>query len=101
MLYLNRTKLVLEALGMNVSVETTEDGQEALNATIETKRGPLTVFAIAKGARLGKPNGTSKYLYGCTDGKVDVVELPELAHLFFSLLLPGRFLAFSSRSASS
>ena len=39
MLYLNRMKLVLEALGMNVSVETTEDGQEALNATIEMKRG--------------------------------------------------------------
>lgn len=73
MLYLKRVKGMLENLGMNVTVETGEDGQEALNASIETKRGPLTVFVIARGARLGKPNGTSKYLYECTDGKLSAV----------------------------
>lgn len=73
MLYLKRTKGMLENLGMTVTAGAAENGQESLNATIETKRGTFSVFAIAEGARLLKPNGTSKYLYECTDGRLSAV----------------------------
>lgn len=70
MLNLIHAKAALEAVGMTVTMGESESGREALDASIETKRGMLTVFAIAEGARLQKPNGSSKYLYGCSNGQL-------------------------------
>ena len=75
MLNLERVNLALTNLGMNVREAVTESGKPSIEAEIEIKRGCFSVFAIAEGARLQKPNGTSKYLYGCTDGKLRAVVL--------------------------
>ena len=39
-------------------------------ASIETGRGLLSVLCLPEGARLGKPNGSSKYLYECSEAKL-------------------------------
>lgn len=70
MMSMNRVAAGLSRIGMNVEMKTGEDGKPTVNATIETGRGTLSVFCIAKGARLGKPNGTSKYLYECSEAKL-------------------------------
>lgn len=74
MLSMERVKIFLEGLGAAVTSGTTElTGQPSIEATIETARGPLCIYAVAKGARLAKPNGTVKYLYGCSDGQFAAV----------------------------
>lgn len=70
MMNLDRVAVGLSRIGMDVEMKTGEDGKPTLVATIETGRGTLSVLCIAKGARLGKPNGTSKYLYECSEAKL-------------------------------
>lgn len=73
MLSMERVKIFLEGLGAAVTRGTTEAGHPKIEAEIETARGRLSIFAIAEGARLAKPNGTVKYLYGCSDGQFAAV----------------------------
>lgn len=70
MMNLDRVAVGLSRIGMDVEMKTGEDGKPTLVATIETGRGTLSVLCIAEGARLGKPNGTSKYLYECSEAKL-------------------------------
>ena len=74
MMNLERVSAGLSGLGMNVAVGT-EDGYLQVEATIETQKGLFCVYAIEKGARLAKPNGTVKYLYECTEAKLRAVVL--------------------------
>ena len=75
MMNLERVNAGLSGLGMKVTAGTTEAGHPQIEASIETKKGQLYVFAIDKGARLAKPNGTVKYLYECTEAKLRAVVL--------------------------
>lgn len=75
MMSLERVIKALETLGMNAQETTTEGGEWAVEAEIETKRGRFSVYAIAGGAKLCKPNGSTKYLYECSESKLRAVAL--------------------------
>lgn len=70
---LDRVAARLSALGMSVERGTDEAGTPTVTATMETGRGLLSVLCLAQGARIGKPNGTSKFLYQCSDNKLSAV----------------------------
>lgn len=70
MMNLDRVAAGLSRIGMNVETKTGEDGKPTVVASIETGRGLLSVLCVPEGARLGKPNGSSKYLYECSESKL-------------------------------
>lgn len=66
---LHRVNLLLGNLGFDSHIGKDESGEPAITATLPTRRGDIQIFAIARGARIAKPNGTAKYYYEVSDGK--------------------------------
>lgn len=71
MLHLDWVAGYLKNKGFEVEEERGEfTGEQMVTATFQTKNGEMAVYAIAGGARIGKPNGSHKYYYEISDAKL-------------------------------
>lgn len=69
MLNLERVHNFLTKQGFDSCLGKAENGEPAVTATIARKNGNVQIFAIARGARITKPNGTVKYYYEVSIGQ--------------------------------
>ena len=61
-------KLLASEFGVTADMGDSGIGGRTLEAEVDTKRGPVYIFAISGGVRIGKPNGSATYLYECSNG---------------------------------